>query len=87
MRLQMLFAILFLPLACWDETPVQPESSAPAEIAPVRAQTFTGDADKMVPFRADGVRWGTPGDAFYGDQGWYGTELWEGEISSVGSSR
>jgi hypothetical protein len=194
MRLQMLFAILFLPLACWDETPVQPESRATAEIAPVRAQALTGDADKMVPFKADGVWWGTPGDAteaevadcaavdgvvdvgagiitvthlgrsgyrflncwgeagliyqegkitaangdelyysgpgqadwevfevdweagsyviglvrfdggtgrfagatgsfltfgdaFYGDQGWYGTELWEGEISSVGSSR
>ena len=29
----------------------------------------------------------TLGDAFVGDEGWYGTEIWEGVISSVGSSR
>ena len=29
----------------------------------------------------------TLGDAFVGDEGWYGTELWEGVISSVGSRK
>ena len=45
---------------------------------------FTGGTGR---FEGASGRFMTSGDAFYGDDGWYGTELWDGMISSVGSSK
>jgi hypothetical protein len=45
---------------------------------------FAGGTGRFEGATGSFMAWG---DAYIGDEGWYGSEFWEGEISSVGSSK